>query len=178
VQNPAVPLEVGMDKNTLNGIRIRRKHLQDLVVIFAGAIIVYILASYYEVFERIVEFVEKHEPHDHLDIDEIITTSLFFMLAFIFYSVRRWREVVIFNNALNQKNESLKEAMSEIKQLKGILPICSHCKNIRDDKGYWSKIEAYIHKHSDAEFSHAICPECAEKYYPDLDLYDDEQSQG
>ncbi|MBW2681649.1 MAG: DUF3365 domain-containing protein [Deltaproteobacteria bacterium] len=67
----------------------------------------------------------------------------------------------------------LEATLKEIKTLRGLLPICSHCKNIRDDKGYWSKIEAYIHKHSDAEFSHGICPECAKKYYPDVDIYDD-----
>jgi len=54
-----------------------------------------------------------------------------------------------------------------------LLPICSHCKNIRDDKGYWNQIESYIHEHSEAEFSHSICPECAIKYYPDMDIYDD-----
>ena len=70
--------------------------------------------------------------------------------------------------------EALQKALSEVKTLRGFLPICSYCKKIRDDKGYWSQIESYIHKHSDAEFTHGICPECAKKYYPDFDLYDDE----
>jgi PAS domain S-box-containing protein len=67
----------------------------------------------------------------------------------------------------------LQKALSEVKTLQGFLPICSHCKSIRDDKGSWTQIEEYIHKHSDAEFSHGICQKCAEKYYPDLDLYDE-----
>lgn len=67
----------------------------------------------------------------------------------------------------------LQEALAKVKKLSGLLPICMHCKKIRDDKGYWKQIEAYIHEHSDAEFSHSICKECAEKYYPDMDLYDD-----
>jgi len=67
----------------------------------------------------------------------------------------------------------LKNALAKIKKLEGLLPICSYCKKVRDDKGYWSKIETYIHKHSYAEFSHSICPECAKKYYPDMDIYDD-----
>ena len=54
----------------------------------------------------------------------------------------------------------------ELNVLKGILPICSYCKNIRDDKGYWNRIESYIHKHSEAEFSHGICPECMKKHFP------------
>lgn len=71
----------------------------------------------------------------------------------------------------------LQKALSEVKTLRGFLPICSYCKKIRDDKGYWSQIESYIHKHSDAEFSHGICPECAKKYFPDMDLYGDEQTK-
>ena len=66
----------------------------------------------------------------------------------------------------------LKKALAEIKNLSGLLPICSHSKQVRDDKGYWSKIESYISAHSDAQFSHGICPECAKKYYPEFDLYD------
>jgi len=72
----------------------------------------------------------------------------------------------------------LQKALAEVKTLSGLLPICAHCKSVRDDKGYWEKIEAYIHKHSDTEFSHGICPECAKKYYPDMDLYGDGQTQG
>lgn len=70
--------------------------------------------------------------------------------------------------------QELRKSLSRIKQLSGLLPICMHCKKIRDDKGYWNQIEAYIQKHSEAEFSHSICKECAKQYYPDLGLYDDE----
>lgn len=64
----------------------------------------------------------------------------------------------------------LEAALKEIKTLRGILPICAYCKNIRDDKGYWQKLEAYIEQHSEAEFTHGICRDCARKLYPDLDL--------
>lgn len=62
----------------------------------------------------------------------------------------------------------LKEAMSRVKKLSGLLPICASCKNIRDDRGYWNQIEAYIRDNSEAEFSHSICPDCAKKLYPGL----------
>jgi len=65
----------------------------------------------------------------------------------------------------------LQEALKEVKQLSGFLPICSHCKQIRDDKGYWNQIESYISAHSEALFSHGICPDCAKKLYPEFDLY-------
>jgi len=67
----------------------------------------------------------------------------------------------------------LQGAFSKINILKGFLPICASCKKIRDDKGYWNQIESYIRDHSEATFSHGICPECAKKFYPDLNLSND-----
>ncbi|CAB1084727.1 hypothetical protein D1AOALGA4SA_12237 [Olavius algarvensis Delta 1 endosymbiont] len=74
---------------------------------------------------------------------------------------------------LKNEHEKLLNAIEEIKTLSGLLPICSSCKKIRDDQGYWTRIESYIEQHSDAEFSHGICPKCAKKLYPDLDIYKD-----
>ena len=65
-------------------------------------------------------------------------------------------------------NRELKNSIETIKTLRGLIPICANCKKIRDDKGYWNQIESYIQKHSEAEFSHGICPECARKLYPEL----------
>jgi len=62
----------------------------------------------------------------------------------------------------------LKEALDKVKVLSGLLPICAYCKQIRDDAGYWSQIESYISRHSDAEFSHGICPDCVKKHFPDF----------
>ncbi len=69
----------------------------------------------------------------------------------------------------------LQDALGKVKILSGMLPICASCKNIRDDKGYWSQIEAYIRDHSEAEFSHGICPDCARRIYPDIyrEIYPD-----
>jgi PAS domain S-box-containing protein len=64
--------------------------------------------------------------------------------------------------------DSLQTALTEIRTLRGIVPICASCKMIRNDKGYWERVEAYISKHTEAEFSHGICPDCAKKLYPDL----------
>jgi hypothetical protein len=63
--------------------------------------------------------------------------------------------------------KELQSALEKVKMLSGMLPICASCKQIRDDRGYWNKIEVYIEKHSEAEFSHGICPECARKLYPE-----------
>ncbi len=66
---------------------------------------------------------------------------------------------------LVESNKKLTKALSEIKQLKSFLPICSSCKKIRDDEGYWNRIETYIEQHTDSVFSHSICPRCTKKLY-------------
>jgi len=69
---------------------------------------------------------------------------------------------------LEDKNVQLQKALDENKILQGIIPICANCKKIRDDKGFWKQVEAYISEHSVAQFSHGICPGCVQKLYPEL----------
>lgn len=83
--------------------------------------------------------------------------------------------------AIEQERENLiselKDALAHVKVLGGLIPICSHCKKIRDDKGYWNQIESYIQDHSEAVFSHSICQECAKNLYPDFDIYGNDKTQ-
>ncbi|UCG77318.1 MAG: hypothetical protein JSV21_06905 [Nitrospirota bacterium] len=72
--------------------------------------------------------------------------------------------------AVEERTRSLKKAIDEVKVLSGMLPICSSCKKIRDDSGYWTQIESYVREHSEAEFSHGLCPDCAKILYPDIDI--------
>lgn len=62
----------------------------------------------------------------------------------------------------------LQTALDEVKTLRGIIPICSFCKKMRDDKGYWNRVETYIAERTDADFSHALCPDCVREHYPEL----------
>jgi AmiR/NasT family two-component response regulator len=70
------------------------------------------------------------------------------------------------NAMLEARNKELEEALSKVKTLRGLLPICASCKKIRDDQGYWQQVEVYVRDHSEAEFSHGLCPDCAKKLYP------------
>ena len=80
------------------------------------------------------------------------------------------RKVVELQSLLAGRIAELRDALAQIKTLHGILPICMYCKKIRDDKQYWQQVEQYVTNHSEAEFSHSICPDCYKKYVqPEID---------
>lgn len=107
-----------------------------------------------------------NKPTDFNDEDAEIAT-VFGELAAIALQNSQYIEL------LNNKTKSLEKALEDVKILRGFLPICAHCKKIRDDKGYWNQIEIYIRNHSLADFSHSICLICAEKLYPEFYTQDD-----
>ena len=82
----------------------------------------------------------------------------------VYYS--RQRRLAV--EAERQVTKALEESLNEIKVLRGIIPICAACKRIRSDTGAWQQVEVYIRDHSEAEFSHGICPECARRLYPEF----------
>ncbi|MCX6132925.1 MAG: triple tyrosine motif-containing protein [Ignavibacteriales bacterium] len=85
------------------------------------------------------------------------------LIASIFYAYRR--RVALLLQREKELKERVNEAVAQIKVLGGLIPICANCKKIRDDKGYWNQLEKYLKEHSEAEFTHGICPECREKLY-------------
>ncbi len=119
-----------------------------------------------------------------LEIDEIsfpeykehylnLTMSIIEVCALAIENARRNQKIKDTERELRKEKANLEHALAEIKTLSGFLPICMHCKSIRDDKGYWLQMEEYIQSHSEAQFSHSICQSCAKKYYPDYDIYSD-----
>jgi len=82
--------------------------------------------------------------------------------------LRQFKELIETHLRLLHTALLLQEALGQVKTLQGFLPICAHCKKIRDDQGYWQQIELYLKEHSEAEFSHGICPECLKKNYPEF----------
>lgn len=90
----------------------------------------------------------------------------FLLCTILAYTIESLRER--FDKESRELIEQLEKALSEVKTLEGLLPICANCKKIRDDTGYWNQIEAYFQDHSDARFTHSVCPECVEKLYPEF----------
>lgn len=125
---------------------IREKHDIPVVFLTAYADEVFLnRAKLAEPFGYLIKPVEIRELHSNIEI------------ACYKAKMEKERETLI---------KKLEDALAEIKTLRGLLPICSFCKQIRNDEGCWQQLESYISAHSDAEFSHGICPACLEKEYP------------
>ncbi|HEU5336061.1 MAG TPA: DUF4118 domain-containing protein [Terriglobales bacterium] len=93
-----------------------------------------------------------------------IRATVFCSVAILVASLEAQRRKAL--QALASKNQELMAAMDEIRTLRGILPICMHCKQIRDERGGWVRLEKYVQEHSHAEFTHGVCPTCLKKHYP------------
>ena len=123
------------------------------------------------------EVIEQYEIDDYKSKTELTSEKL---MTVITVGLRTYEAMLTrdhyqekLEKEVTRRTAALQQALDEIKMLQGIIPICSHCKKIRDDEGYWNRFEAYIQKHSEAQFSHGICPDCARALYPDFDLSDD-----
>jgi PAS domain S-box-containing protein len=108
--------------------------------------------------------VHKHIHAGKAVLEEIIAFPVFDNQGEVQFIVEELNDVT----ELIQSKEIIEHLRREINTLRGIIPICSACKSIRDDKGYWQKVEDYVRDRSEAEFTHSLCPKCADKLYPDL----------
>ncbi|GAB4188399.1 MAG: hypothetical protein Tsb002_14650 [Wenzhouxiangellaceae bacterium] len=145
--------------------RKRRIIVIELLAIAILSVIVFKLSGYYDVVEQVLAYMRRHEIHE---LDELISVAVFLVVGFAFFSLHRWCEARTYARYLQQQSVELQQALDDIKQLRSFLPICSSCKQIRDDDGEWHPIEAYISEHTNAEFSHDMCPGCIRSWYPEL----------
>ena len=131
-------------------------------------LIVLILTTTWEFWLEDFTFDVMNVDHAEENLSErleyIITSSVFVCIALI---IPLWIIVRDFSK-IEKTTQRLQGALDNIKTLEGLLPMCANCKNIRDDDGYWQQVEVYIRQHSNAKFSHSICPQCAHQLYPDL----------
>jgi PAS domain S-box-containing protein len=116
--------------------------------------------------------IHKHNLAGKIVFEEVVASPIFNDEGDINFVVEELRDVTELIN-LKEISEYLK---SEVKTLRGILPICASCKKIRDDKGYWQQVEVYVRDHTHADFSHSYCPECAEKVIREIRARKDRES--
>ena len=94
-----------------------------------------------------------------------------YLFGYLFLAIGVWLWLPAIIEHERQSRQQAADAMQKVTILRGLLPICASCKKIRDDNGYWKQIESYLSEHSEAEFSHSVCPDCVKKLYPDLALF-------
>jgi hypothetical protein len=161
-------------------LKCRTHACKDLIILIIISVVVLSLAVIFDLFDRFVYWYIKYEEPEELE--EIIVVILVLSFAFAVFSWRRWRDLMLeikkrkeTEELLVKERDRLKKALAEIKTLRGIVPICSSCKKIRNDKGYWQQVEVYVSDNSEAEFSHGICPDCMKRLYNEID--DDETTE-
>lgn len=129
-----------------------------------AGIIAYLWMSGYFAFPSDVrEYILLPSVWATLGISFLITTAIFYVSASGLF--RGMGELV---NTVEEQNQELQTAIKQIKTLHGLLPICANCKKIRDDEGYWQQLEEYLGQHTQAEFTHGLCPDCLRMLYPEL----------
>ncbi len=117
--------------------------------------------------EAILDNVEKTEPFGFV-LKPFDDRELSAVIQMALYKAEMEATLRSKERELAKQNKRLQKALDEIKIISGLLPICSKCKKIRDDEGYWHQVEKYIQDHSEIKFSHSLCPECAKHLYPDI----------
>lgn len=123
------------------------------------------------VIMMLLPYLPPLAPFQDAILDAVSLTLLMFPSLYFFVFKPLNRNIERRRRAEAEKDAligELNKALSEVKTLRGIVPICASCKKVRDDKGFWHQVEVYVSAHSDALFSHGLCPECAVKLYPTL----------
>lgn len=111
-------------------------------------------------------FFSAHAGHLGLHLADLLRLAVFAGVAATIASMTARRRAALRNE--QRIRAELQRALDEIKVLRGILPICMYCKQIRNDGGLWERLEKYLSEHSEAEFTHGICPECYRKHHPEI----------
>ncbi len=117
----------------------------------------------------------KQAPYDQVDIElsQLLANTVWSIVHRKRVHEHLREQIAARTVELEQRNRELQQALDDVSVLSGIVPICSYCKQIRDDQGFWNHLESYLSARTDARFSHGICPSCAKKEFPGLPLDDD-----
>jgi hypothetical protein len=160
-------IQVDKGNNTLEKRIFSSDAIETYVPIMSENKLVGVFEIYYDISQ------EKQKLHSLIKLSSgiLFIMACILLTAVLFSTYKANKSIVAQKDAEEAKGKlimELQDALTKVKKLSGLLPICASCKKIRDDKGYWNQIETYIGEHSEAEFSHGICPECMKKLYPEV----------
>ena len=147
----------------------KQSSFKDLGVIVVVAIAVFLVSARFDLFNKIVDWLYHH---DTWQFDELFTVGMYLVFANAVFAWRRYRELAE-QTRQREKAEAekarltprLESALADVSRLKKLLPMCSSCKRIRDDKGYWDQVEAYVENHFATRLDAGLCPDCAARIY-------------
>ena len=155
-------------------MKIKITYKYCLLGVLAGYLIfhpIVMILAYFMAGQNVLVSIPASETLIEVFLNSFSFTMLPWSLSFAFFN----GVIGLYYGTIKQVNLAkeelilnLQKALAKVKKLSGMLPICSSCKKIRDDKGYWQQIEEYISKHSDLDFTHGICNDCVEKLYPEI----------
>jgi len=151
---------------TIRKVTALRKITWLLMVAIGMSVVATLLnvAADYAVFQTGKVFGRHGGVLEHVQLT-LANAGVFVFLASLFWALFEAESAY---RRLAKQRAELEQALSEVKTLTGLLPLCASCKKVRDDAGYWNQIEVYLRGHADVTVSHSLCPECEEKLYPEL----------
>jgi len=147
----------------------RSRAYRDIFVILAGSVVVFAVSAAFDIFNAVIRWIYRH---DTWQLDEVFTVGIYLAIAMALYSWRRYRDLVDQRKRREEAEAekarlvpALESANADVSALKKLIPICSSCRRLRDDRGYWNQVEEYLEIHLYARMDTGICPECARKLY-------------
>ncbi len=163
------PSEPSDDRFQPRDTQVQSRHVVgELIAIAFCAALLFVVAHAVDLLETLDRFAHRYEAWE---VDELVSVALFLLVAAFIFAYRRLQESKAAQLDLQRRNSDLQSALDRIRTLEGILPICCYCKKIQTDSAQesenpdWVAVETYVRDRTHAEFSHAICPECMEKYH-------------
>ena len=159
----------GLSAAVVRNFAGKTRSTKDLTGIIVVAVLVFALSAWFDVFNKIVAWMYSH---DTWQLDELFTVTIYLVFAIAFYAWRRERELLEQSSRRQKAEEEkarlapqLERALADVSRLRKLVPMCSHCRRVRDDRGYWEQVEAYVEVNFSTRFDSGLCPECAAKLY-------------
>lgn len=150
----------------------RSQSSEDLIVIFAVAIFIFVISATFDIFDKIISWIYRHNTWQ---LDELFTVVIYLTFAIAVYAWRRRKELLIQIRGRERAEAAharlvpqLETALADVSRLNKLLPICSSCKRVRDAKGYWTHVEDYIEMNLKTRLDDGLCPDCAKNLYGDI----------
>jgi hypothetical protein len=140
------------------------------LVIACFGVLIYWIGHKFSLMEKAYELTGLSQPANLGGAFAVFLLFFLYFFALALVAVRKWRQAAATNQRLLEANQELEQAAKEINKLRGLIPICAKCNRMKDDQGYWRRVEDFLSARAEVEFTHGLCPACVAILYPQLDM--------